>query len=188
MTTMADRLLDAMARSAARRYGGESVSELEHALQCADLARADGVDEELQLACLLHDVGRYAVDQALVSDTTETTRVGPGARGHHEVGAELIAPFVSERVSWSVRMHADAKRYLCATEPEYFERLSAVSRHTLRLQGGVMSASEVTTFAAHRWVRDAVALRRWDDEAKIVGKQTRSLEDWSPVIRRWFDR
>jgi [1-hydroxy-2-(trimethylamino)ethyl]phosphonate dioxygenase len=188
MTAMADRLLDAMARSAARRYGGEAVSELEHALQCADLAREGGADEELQLACLLHDVGRYAVDQALVSDTTETTRVGPGARGHHEVGAELITPWVPERVAWSVRMHADAKRYLCAIEPEYFERLSDVSRHTLRLQGGVMSRSEVAEFAQHRWVRDAVALRRWDDEAKIAGKKTRSLEDWSPLLRHWFAR
>ena len=188
MTTMADRLLDAMARSAARRYGGEAVSELEHALQCADLARAGGADDQLQLACLLHDVGRYAVDQALVADTTETTCVEPGARGHHEVGAELIARWVPERVAWSVRMHADAKRYLCATEPDYFDRLSTASRHTLRLQGGIMSPSDAARFAEHRWLRDAVALRRWDDDAKVVGKKTRSLEDWAPLVRRWLDR
>lgn len=88
MSTMADRLLDAMARSAARLYGGEAVSELEHALQAADLAREAGADEELQLACLLHDVGRFAVDPSLISDTTEPLRAGPRARGHHEVGAE----------------------------------------------------------------------------------------------------
>jgi len=80
MTAPADRLLDALARSAATRYGGEVVSELEHALQCAELAREGGADEELQLACLLHDVGRYAVDQSLVSDTTERTPVGSSAR------------------------------------------------------------------------------------------------------------
>ena len=130
MSTMAERLLDAMAGAAARRYGGEAVSELEHALQCAELARGAGADEELQLACLVHDVGRYAVDQSLVSDSTEPMPAGPRARGHHEVGAELIAPWVPERVAWCVRMHADAKRYLCATEPDYFGRLSAVSRHT----------------------------------------------------------
>ena len=65
---MADRLRDAMARSAARSYGGEAVSELEHALQCADLARQAGAADDLTLAALLHDVGRYAVDQALVFD------------------------------------------------------------------------------------------------------------------------
>ena len=40
-----------------------------------------------------------------------------GARGHHDVGADLIAPWVPVRVAWLVRRHADAKRYLCAVEP-----------------------------------------------------------------------
>jgi predicted HD phosphohydrolase len=183
----ADRLLDAMTRSAATRYGADVVSELEHALQCAELARESGADAELQLACLLHDVGRYAVDQSLISDTTEHGAVGAGdARGHHEVGADLLAPWVPERVTWCVRMHADAKRYLCAIEPDYVERLSPVSRHTLRLQGGVMSASAAARFVEHPWVRDALALRRWDDQAKVKGKPTRSLADWMPVIRRYF--
>jgi len=185
---MADRLLDAMARSASRLYGGEAVSELEHALQCAELARAAGADEELQLACLLHDVGRYAVDPSLVFDTGEPSRAGPHARGHHEVGAELLAPWVPERVAWCVRAHADAKRYLCATEPDYFARLSAASRHTLRLQGGVMTAVEVARLAVHPWLPDALALRRWDDGSKVVGKATRPLSAWAPLIRRCFDR
>ena len=150
MTGIADRLLDALARSGARRYGGEVVSELEHALQCAELARENAADEELQLACLLHDVGRYAIDQTLVADTLEATRVGPSARGHHDVGADLLAPWVPGRVAWCVRMHADAKRYLCATEAAYVDRLSPGSRHTLRLQGGVMSADDAARFARHR--------------------------------------
>ncbi len=185
---MADRLLAALASSGARRYGGEVVSELEHALQCAELARDGAADEELQLACLLHDVGRYAIDQALVADTLEATRVGPSARGHHDLGADLLAPRVPERVAWCVRMHADAKCYLCATEPEYRDRLSPASRYTLRLQGGVMSPDAAARFAEHRWARDAVALRRWDDEAKVVGKRTRSLDEWAPLVRQGVSR
>ena len=188
MTAMADRLLAALAGSAARRYGGEVVSELEHALQCAELACDGGADEELQLACLLHDVGRYAIDQALVADTLEATRVGPTARGHHELGAELLAPSVPERVAWCVRMHADAKRYLCAIEPGYLDRLSPASSHTLRLKGGVMSPDDAARFAEHRWALDAVALRRWDDEAKVVGKRTRSLDKWARLVRRGVSR
>ena len=185
---MAERLLAALASSAARRYGGEIVSELEHALQCAELAYARAADEELQLACLLHDVGRYAIDQSLVADTLEATPIGPSARGHHDLGADLLAPWVSERVASCVRMHADAKRYLCATEPEYLERLSPGSRRTLRLQGGIMSPDDTARFAAHRWARDAVALRRWDDEAKVVGKPTRSVDEWAPLVRRGVSR
>ncbi|MCI0549148.1 MAG: HD domain-containing protein [Candidatus Rokubacteria bacterium] len=186
--SMCDRLLAAMRQSAARQYGGERVSELAHALQCADLARAAGADEELALACLLHDVGRYAVDQRTVSDTLEAVADPPprSRRGHHEVGADLIAPHVSERVAWLVRMHADAKRYLCATEPGYYEQLSAGSKHTLRLQGGVMGPDEVAARGGHPWLEAALALRRWDDQAKVVGKPTRPLEAWEPLLRRQF--
>lgn len=181
---MTGRLLGAMAHSAARSYGAERVSELAHALQCAELAEAAGADVELTLACLLHDVGRFAVDQALVFDRVGDAR--PGARGHHEVGAELIAPFVPERVTWLVRMHAAAKRYLCTTEPGYHDLLSPASRHTLTLQGGLMAADELGRHAAHPWLGDALRLRRWDDQAKVVGKPTRPLETWEPLLRTYF--
>jgi gamma-butyrobetaine dioxygenase len=219
MASMADTLLDAMARSAARQYGGEAVSELEHALQCAELAAAAGADEELVLAALLHDVGRYAVPQSLVSDTLEGAGAAPSglselegagaapskpphrrgvsqvfsvarsaaaARGHHEVGADLIAPWVPPRVAWCVRKHADAKRYLCATEAEYLGLLSPASRRTLVVQGGVMSVEEVAALRLHPWLADALALRRWDDQAKVPGAATRPLSAWAPILRRYF--
>ena len=180
---MTGRLLLAMERSAARAYGGERVSELAHALQCAELAAAAGADRELTLACLLHDVGRFAVDPRLVFD-----RVGGagGARGHHEVGADLIAPFVPERVTWPVRWHADAKRYLCATEPGYHAALSPASQHTLTLQGGLMSTEEIARLGGHGWLADALWLRRWDDGAKVAGQVTRPLESWAPLVQRYF--
>ncbi len=187
---MTDRLLDAMAHSAARRYGTERVSELAHALQCADLARQAGADEELTLACLLHDVGRFAVDQSLIADRVGGGRAGGrghhSARGHHEVGADLIAPYVPERVAWLVRMHADAKRYLCSTEPGYHATLSPASQHTLTLQGGLMGPEEIARHAAHPGLADALRLRRWDDLAKVVGQETAPLAAWEPLLRRYF--
>ena len=181
---MIDCLLEAMAHSAARAYDFERVSELEHALQCAELAEAGGADEHLVLACLLHDVGRFAVDQALVADRVGAAR-GRG-RGHHEVGADLIAPFVPERVAWLVRMHPDAKRYLCTTEAGYHAALSPVSQHTLTVQGGLMTPDEVARHAAHPWLADALRLRRWDDQAKVVGQTTRPLAAWEPLLRTFF--
>jgi predicted HD phosphohydrolase len=192
---MADRLLDAMATAAVRQYGGEPVSELAHSLQCAELAAAAGADEDLVLACLLHDVGRFAVDQSEIRDRpliTDPTRgaapIGDGARGHHDVGAELIEPYVSPRVSWLVRMHADAKRYLCTAEPEYQARLTPTSIYTLELQGGLMSAEEVRAVAPHPWLADALALRRWDDRAKTPDAVTRPLGAWEPLLRAHFTR
>lgn len=178
------RLLEAMAHAGARRYGGEPVSELGHALQCAELAAAAGADEHLTLACLLHDVGRVAVDQALVFDRVGGAR--PGARGHHEIGADLIAPYVPERVAWLVRMHADAKRYLCSTERGYRAALSSASQHTLTLQGGLMGPEEMARHREHPWLADALRLRRWDDGAKVAGQVTRSLESWAPLVERYF--
>ena len=185
--TMADRLLDAMKQSAARQYGGEAVTELAHALQCGDLAEAAGADEELALASLLHDVGRFAVAQDGISDTLE--RVGAraaGARGHHEAGADLIAPYVPERIAFLVRAHADAKRYLCATDPAYYDALSAASQQTLTLQGGVMEAEEARRVKRHPWWADAVRLRRWDYLAKVVGRKTRPLNAWAPLLEKYF--
>jgi predicted HD phosphohydrolase len=187
MSTMADRLIEAMTKSAPRQYGTERVSELAHALQCAELAAAAGADEELVLACLLHDVGRYAVAQEEIGDTLE--QVAPRGRkvpGHHEAGADLIQPYVPERVAFLVRAHADAKRYLCAAEPGYYDTLSKGSKHTLALQGGVMTADEAVSAATQPWWPDALRLRRWDDQAKVVGKPTRELAAWEPLLRKYF--
>lgn len=184
---MADRLIEAMTKVAARQYGQERVNELAHALQCAELAEGAGADEELVLACLLHDVGRYAVAQEEISDSLEkiATRAGT-ARGHHEAGADLIAPYVPERVTFLVRAHTEAKRYLCATEPTYYATLSTGSKHTLMLQGGVMTDEEVARAGGHPWWPAALQLRRWDDDAKVVGKPTRDLASWEPLVRKYF--
>ena len=185
--TMTDRLLDAFAGSAARRYGGEPVTELAHSLQCAELARDAGADDELQLACLLHDVGRFAVDPRLIFDRKDrAVGASPDAGGHHDVGADLIAPYVPERVAWLVRMHADAKRYLCAIEPAYWDTLTPGSRYTLTLQGGVMTPETVSSLTRHPWLADALRLRRWDDLAKVPDQPTRRLEAWAPMLQRYF--
>src|SRR5215467_3851032 len=161
MSTMADRLLEAMRKSAARQYGTERVTELAHALQCAELAAGAGADEEMVLACLLHDVGRYAVAPEEISDTLEAAVPRATQRhGHHAAGADLIAPYVSERVAFLVRAHADAKRYLCAADPGYYDTLSKGSKHTLGLQGGIMTADEAMSVVTHPWWPDALRLRR----------------------------
>jgi len=188
-----------MSGAAARQYGGEPVSELAHSLQCAELAVAAGAAEDLVLACLLHDVGRFAVDPGLIADRVvaaepaaraprQSAPIRAGARGHHDVGADLIAPYVSPHVSWLVRMHAAAKRYLCTVDPAYRDALTPVSRYTLELQGGLMTPDEVRVTAAHPRLADALALRRWDDLAKVPEAVTRPLDAWAPLLRAHFTR
>ena len=66
-----------------------------------------------------------------------------------------------------VRLHVAAKRYLCATEPGYFGLLSQESVRTLVAAGRPDDArSEAAAFEALPFAAEAVAVRRWDDEAK----------------------
>jgi predicted HD phosphohydrolase len=77
-----------------------------------------------------------------------------------------------------VRLHVDAKRYLCAQEPGYWEGLSALSRRTLEIQGGPFSADETAKFLQLPHAQDAIRLRRWDDAGKKPDRPTPSLEHY----------
>src|SRR6476661_8176538 len=48
----------------------------------------------------------------------------------------------------------------------YHDRLSADSKRSLALQGGVFDAAAAEAFLAQPGARDAVMLRQWDDLAK----------------------
>ena len=144
----------------ARDYLGEPVTQAQHMLQAAALAVADGAGDALVAAALLHDVGHF---HGLV--TGAELMQGRDNR-HSETGADWLAQWFGPDVCEPVRLHVAAKRYLCAVEPGYHDRLSDASRFTLAVQGGPMSAGEAERFAALRYAVDAVALRRWDERAK----------------------
>jgi gamma-butyrobetaine dioxygenase len=134
-----------------RDYLGEAVTIGEHMRQAGALAEAAGAAAPLVAAALLHDIGH------LRSETD--------AR-HGRAGAQWLSQWFGAAVTEPVRLHVAAKRYLCATEPGYFALLSAESVRTLALQGGPMTAEQAAGFEALPYARDALAVRRWDDEAK----------------------
>lgn len=148
---------------------GEAVDELDHALQSAGHAIADGADDELVLASALHDLAR----SPLVGD--------PGHHAHDRVAREWLTPRFGERCGWLAGAHVAAKRFLVATEPEYAVTLSPESVATLGRQGGPVVDDAWTT---HPWWPDAVRLRRYDDSAKVPGAQAPSIDDVIAVARR----
>ena len=101
---------------------------------------------------------------------------------HDKVGAALLAPFFPTMVTACVGCHVAAKRYLCATESDYFDRLSPASVHTLRLQGGPMSESEIAEFANNSELESLLQIRIWDEMAKVPGKRTRSFAYYAPLL------
>jgi [1-hydroxy-2-(trimethylamino)ethyl]phosphonate dioxygenase len=153
-------------------YFGEVVTETEHALQCAHLAEGSGAGSELIAAALLHDVGHLL--HGLGEDIAEQGRDGR----HEEGGAAWLARHFGPAVVDPVRLHVAAKRYLCAVQPDYHAGLSPASRLSLGLQGGPFTPDEVRRFEQEPWFRSAVAVRRWDDVAKVPGLAVPGLEHY----------
>lgn len=169
------RLFDRLGDSA---YLGEPVSQREHALQAAALAEQEGASDSLIIAALLHDVGHL-----LTIDRPDDNPAATGIDAHHEdAGATWLAQHFGDVVAEPARLHVSAKRYLCATEPEYLSSLSLASVQSLRLQGGSMSAGEALRFDANPFATDALRLRRWDDAAKESGRPTPGLDHYRERI------
>jgi phosphonate degradation associated HDIG domain protein len=165
-------------RRGAESYLGEPVTMSEHMLQGAWLAEQDGAPEELVAAALLHDIGHYTSEFGTYSpDDVED-------KHHDEAGGEVLAPFFPTVIVECVRLHVSAKRYLCATDPTYFAKLSPASVHTLSLQGGPMSAEEVAEFRRNPFHDEAVRVRIWDEGGKVADMKTRAFRDYVPLLER----
>jgi phosphonate degradation associated HDIG domain protein len=163
-------------------YSGEGVSQLEHALQSAQRAESEGAGDTLVTAALLHDLGHIL---NLQGDT-------PTARGiddqHQYFSIPFLRPLFGAAVVEPIRLHVDAKRALCESEPEYYEALSEDSKRSLTLQGGVFTRQECADFMAKPYAREAIRVRRWDDAAKVPGAATPPLEHFLEITARCISR
>jgi phosphonate degradation associated HDIG domain protein len=159
-------------------YFGEAVTVTEHCLQAAHFATLAGAAEALVVAALLHDIGHLV--EAVPDDIDDWTK---DAR-HELVGSRWLAQRFEPAVSEPVRLHVPAKRYLCATDPAYFGKLSAASVRTLDLQGGPMRSDEVSAFEAEAFSRDALLVRRCDDQGKVAGLRVPSFDHYRVMIER----
>ncbi len=81
-------------------FGGFNVDRLEHCLQTATRALADGRDEEYVVCALLHDIG----------DTLSPYN-------HGALAATILKPFVSEQNHWLLQHHPVFQGYY------YFEHI-----------------------------------------------------------------
>lgn len=157
-------------------YGGERINQLEHALQTAMLAEQAGADASLIVASLLHDYGHL-----IHNFGADVFKRGIDDR-HEILGADKLSAFFDDAVTMPIRMHVEAKRYLCAIDPRYTTSLSPASTWSLKLQGGPFYADEGDEFIKRPFAADAVRLRRWDEFAKQFGLQTPSLEYFRPHL------
>jgi phosphonate degradation associated HDIG domain protein len=171
-----DQIITVLEKAGAERYGMEAVSQLEHALQCAMHAERTGSSPELITACLLHDIGH------LVGDGDEGQAEQGVDAGHEQLAADWLERYFPQAVTEPVRLHVEAKRYLCQAEAHYWAGLSQASKTSLEVQGGIYTADEAAGFIAQPFAADAVLLRRWDDAAKTPQLKTPNLAHYRAIV------
>ncbi|MEO1395126.1 MAG: phosphonate degradation HD-domain oxygenase [Cyanobacteria bacterium J06634_5] len=169
-------LLTTLSTHGHAQYGSEAVTQKQHALQCAMLAEAAKSSSSLIAACLLHDFGHLV--HTLGEDAAE--------RGINDCHEQRALPYLTglfpAAVTEPIRLHVNAKRYLCAIDKEYWHDLSPASKRSLVLQGGIFSSLEAQVFIEQPHAKDAVQLRIWDDLAKDPTMDTPDLEHFLPVL------
>lgn len=179
MALTLDDIEPLFAAKGGRMYAGEPVTQSQHALQSAQLAEQSGADAALIVAALLHDLGHMVNDQG----ETPTLR---GIDDRHEyVALPFLRDLFGDAVLQTIRLHVDAKRYLCArghvatkgsiNGAQYWANLSLDSKRSLELQGGIFTDAEADRFIAQPYAEGAVRVRLWDDAAKIADAQTPDL-------------
>ena len=158
-------------------FYGESVTETQHALQCATFAQRAGEAPQMIAACLIHDYGHLCHELG-----EEIADHGIDA-AHEDLGAKRLAAWFPPEVVEPVRLHVAAKRYLCWKNHEYFDELSAASRQSLHLQGGVMTDAEGREFERHPHFEAAIRLRHFDDLGKLPNMETPDFEAFREALR-----
>ncbi|RUP26585.1 MAG: HD domain-containing protein [Curvibacter sp.] len=165
-------------RRGSAQYGDEAVSQLQHALQSAALAEQANESPETVVAALLHDLGHLIVAERDGVDEADSHR--------DELHQYIVLPFLRglfpESVLAPIRLHVDAKRFLCAMEAGYAETLSPASVASLALQGGPFSPEEAAQFAALPHAATALRLRRYDDQAKVSDWHGPDLAHFEPLM------
>jgi phosphonate degradation associated HDIG domain protein len=165
----------------AAQYGGEAITQLQHALQCAHLAELHGASEDLIAAALLHDLGHLL---AVGEPPQQAVEGGPGDDRHQYAALPFLRSVFPDAVLEPIRLHVDAKRYLCCVDEAYWASLSPASKRSLQLQGGVFSSDESEAFINKPFAADAVALRRWDDLAKNPDTAPPQWPHYASVLER----
>lgn len=161
----------------ANQYGSEAVTQLEHALQCAQLAEEAKATSALIAAALLHDIGH------ILDNESGEAKGAENLDDKHEFrGNGWVRQHFGNDVADPVRLHVLAKRYLCTVDEDYQQALSPTSLQSFFDQGGLMTSEEIEQFESEPFYQDAVTLRRWDDLAKDPDRTTPPLSEFLPQV------
>jgi phosphonate degradation associated HDIG domain protein len=176
-TSNVESLIDLLNQQGGSAYFGEPVSVLEHSLQAAHSAELAGAGDAAVTAALLHDIGHmlHGLDEGIAD------RGHDGM--HEEIAASYLSRWFGEEVTMPIRLHVPAKRFLCWQDREYLEQLSPASVESLALQGGPMNDEQAGDFLRSPFAKAAIALRHWDDEAKVPGLSVPNAASYLRILQ-----
>jgi len=156
-------------------YLGEKVTIAEHMIQTAMLAEKNNSPQSLICACLLHDIGHFIIQDPdqLVSKSVDGK--------HEDIAFNFLKNYFKPEVTEPIKLHVSAKRYLCR-EKSYYNLLSKASKVSLELQGGKMNNDEAQKFILLKHHKNAITLRKYDDEGKIPNMKIKNINDYKELI------
>ena len=168
-------------RRGGEEYLGEPVTMGQHMLQGATMAEQSKEPDDIIIGALLHDIGHFTSEFGTFSMEDKKDRY------HEDAGAAVLENFFPKVITDCCRYHVAAKRYLCATNPEYFQKLSAASVHSLNLQGGPMSETEIKEFERNPNLKKILTVRLYDDAGKVPDMDTPSFWHFAPLVQKMVD-
>ena len=160
-------LVDIMLLRLHKAKFGLPIATAAHGAQCGSLALKAGVDEETVLACLLHDIG-----------------LGVMRPDHGWVGAQLIEPYVSERVSWGIRYH-QALRYYADPSVGYEYPEMYVKMWGANYKPPAYIEQAYNEARNHRWYMTARHITMYDDYSFDRNKPI-DMDPFREIIGRHF--
>jgi len=171
-----DKLLNWIKTEGQSKYD-ESVSQYEHAVQTAMIAKENNSNQFQIIAALLHDIGHL-----LLHENQDKEDFLKFDLNHELIGSKWLEGKFPKEVTEPIKLHVSAKRFLCAKDKNYFDKLSITSKKSLKIQGGVMKTDEQEVFKGRLFYKEAILLRKWDDKAKIKGLEINSIFSFKDEI------
>ena len=155
----------------------ESVTQIQHSLQTASLARTEDGRSHIVIASLLHDIGHLLIDE-----NDSKNNFLKKDLYHEIIASNFLKDFFSEEITETIRLHVVAKRYLCSIDNSYYESLSKASKNSFEVQGGALKKEEINELENNKYFKDSVRLRKWDDRGKVSLKEVEELDTYKEMI------
>ncbi|KAJ2249373.1 hypothetical protein GGI13_004311 [Coemansia sp. RSA 455] len=159
------KVFEVLENSGKQEHIGENMTQLDHALRVAYLAKREGADEETILAGLL--LSFMAVDR-YESDDFNVRELG-----------------FSNKTSELVESNFKAKRYLSAIDPTYRNYGDGAVIMFITLRDNPLSPGDMRDFEMDPLFQQKVQLTKWDDAAaKVTGVKPPALDTYRDMALR----